>query len=312
MGGLIRAATGKSAIDYSRQHLFGPLDINDYHLEVDLSGSPRGTGITNFQTGLTPTGHGLWLKPRDLAKLGQLYLDGGVWQGKRILPSKWVTDSWLAYSDENTDPAIFSNGEFYGLQWWGGTFPTPEGVLRGYVAQGFADQFIIVVPQLDLVVVSNADNGSFNGQDIVDAVRFRIVPATETDFDPVNDAGITGTWASPQLAHQGFMLEVIPTTGQMIIYWMTFEPGTGKQMWLIAAGQMHSRRALLEFLRPVNGVFGGDQQAELQSWGEVDLIFTSCTEATMSFKSPIAGVEGEVSLVRITPNVYCQDAPQVE
>ncbi|HET6565200.1 MAG TPA: serine hydrolase, partial [Xanthomonadales bacterium] len=112
MGGLIHSATGLSAIDYSRQHLFAPLEINDFHLEVDLSGSPRGTGISNFQPGFTPTGHGLWLKPRDLAKLGQLYLDGGVWQGERIIPSKWIGDSWLAYSDSSSDPAVFSEGTF--------------------------------------------------------------------------------------------------------------------------------------------------------------------------------------------------------
>jgi hypothetical protein len=249
----------------------------------------------------------LWLKPRDLAKLGQLYLDRGVWQGQRLIPSKWISQSWLAYSDKSTDPAIFADGTFYGLQWWGGNFQTPDGLLRGYVAEGWADQFIIVVPQLDLVVVSNASNGNHSGQDIVDAVRFRIVPATEPDFDPVNDAGITGTWASPDLAHQGFMLEVVPTTGQVVIYWMTFEPGTGKQLWLFAAGQLHNRRAVLEFLRPIDGVFGGNQDADLQSWGEVDLRFNSCTQATLTFQSPVAGVEGEISLNRLTPNVYCQD-----
>lgn len=307
MGGLIRAATGLSAIDYSRQYLFAPMEIEEFHLEVDLSGSPRGTGITQFPPGLTPTGHGLWLKPRDLAKLGQLYLDGGVWQGERLIPSKWIGDSWLAYSDSNSDPAVIGKGNFYGLQWWGGTFQAPQGTLRGYVAQGWADQFIIVVPQLDLVVVSNASNGNFSGQDMVDAVRFRIVPGTEPDFDPVNDAGITGTWASPQLAHQGFMLEVVPTTGQVVIYWMTFEPGTGQQMWLFATGQMHNRRALLEFLRPLDGVFGGSQDADLQSWGEVDLEFSSCSKASMTFHSPVAGVEGAINLNRITPNVYCQD-----
>lgn len=307
MGALIHSATGLSAIEYSQQHLFGPLEIHDFHLEVDLSGSPRGTGITNFQSGLTPTGHGLWLKPRDLAKLGQLYLDGGLWQGERILPSKWIHDSWLRYSDESTDPTQFSNGSFYGLLWWGGVFQTPEASLKGYVAQGWADQFIIVVPQLDLVVVSNAANGNHNGEDIVDAVRSRIAPTTAPDFDAVNDPGITGSWVSPQLAHQGFMLEVVPTTGQVVIYWMTFEPQTGKQMWLFAVGQMHGRRALLEFLRPQDGVFGGSQQADLQPWGDVDLRFTSCTQATMSFSSPIAGVAGEITLRRITPNVYCQD-----
>jgi len=127
-----------------------------------------------------------------------LYLDGGVLQGQRLIPSKWISQSWLAYSDGSTDPAIFTDGSYYGLQWWGGTFQIPDGV------------------------------------------RFRIVPATESDFDAVNDAGITGTWASPDLAHQGLMPEVVPTTGQVVIYWLTFAPGKGQQMWLFASGQLHN------------------------------------------------------------------------
>ncbi len=75
MGGAIWSLTGKSALEYSQEFLFDPLEISDYYLEVDLADLPRGTGIRNFQPGLTPTGHGLWLKPRDLAKIGQLYLD---------------------------------------------------------------------------------------------------------------------------------------------------------------------------------------------------------------------------------------------
>jgi len=64
---------------------------------------------------------------------------------------------------------------------------------------------------------------------------------------------------------------------------------------------------VLEFLQPQDGVFGGNQDADLQSWGEADLKFNSCTQATMTFQSPVASVEGEISLQRLTPNVYCRD-----
>jgi CubicO group peptidase (beta-lactamase class C family) len=311
LGAVIWKLTGQAAIDYSQDHLFEALDINDYYLEVDLADGPKGSGIRSFQQGLTPTGHGLWLKATDLAKLGQLYLDRGVFNGKRLFTAAWVDQSWSASSTSGSDPAVFSGSSTYGLQWWGFKMESPGGPVQVHMAEGYGDQFLLLVPELDLLVVSNANNGQYQGPDIRHALKDVILPAVSADFDPVNDGGLTGTWVAPSLQHQGFMLEVVPSTGQIVIYWMAFEPGAAgipaPQQWMLAAGHLHDRRALLEFLRPINGVFGGDQPAEMQYWGEAELRFLSCTAAEMWFDSPVDGVDGLLELRRLTPNTWCQD-----
>lgn len=307
MGGAVWSLTGQTAEDYAAQQLFGPLGITDWYFEVDLAGLPRGTGIRDFQPGLTPTGHGLWLRARDMARIGQLYLDRGAWRARRILASQWVEQSFGSYSDASTDPEVFPDNISYGYQWWTFRYPGGSGEIDVHAAVGFADQYIFVIPELDVVVVSTADNGRYNGEDMAQAVRDRIIPGVDADFDPVSDGGLTGSWFNPDLKHQGFMLEVVPATGQVVIYWMTFEPGNGRQQWMIAIGQLHGRRAVLEFLRPENGTFVGGAAASLQRWGDAELLFRDCSHATLTFHSGVAGVEGSFELLRLTPNTYCSD-----
>jgi hypothetical protein len=177
-----------------------------------------------------------------------------------------------------------------------------------HYANGFAGQYIFVIPQLDLVVVSTADNYVWNGPGMVTALREVIIPGVREDFAPASDGGLTGSWYAPELRHQGFMLEVVPSTGQVVIYWMNYEPGSGAQQWMFAEGRLHGRRALLEFLRPQDGEFAGTQPARLDHWGDAELIFQDCFNATVEFFSEVAGVEGTMHLKRLTPNVYCSDA----
>lgn len=307
MGGVIWNFTGQSALEYSIEHLFDPLDIRDHYLEVDLSGGAKGTGIRNFQVGLTPTGHGLWLKPLDLAKIGQLYLDRGAWQSRRLMASDWIDQSWGSYSNAETDPQVFPGNVSYGYQWWTYRYTRPQGEIEVHVAEGWADQYIFVIPELDLVVVSTANNGSYNGPDMRTAVRDIILDGVDEDFDPASDGGLTGSWFNPDLKHQGFMLEVVPKTGQVVIYWMTFAPESGAPQWMVAVGMLHGRRAVLEFLQPEGGDFAGSGEASLNSWGDVELIFHSCTTASMEFFSEVAGVEGIIELQRLTPVNSCVD-----
>ena len=95
---LIWKATGKQADDYAKEHLFGPLGIEYYWKRT-----PKG---------LADTEGGLYLAPRDLAKIGYLYLKDGVWDGKRILPEGWVAASTRAST--RTKDGSFG----YGYQWW--------------------------------------------------------------------------------------------------------------------------------------------------------------------------------------------------
>ena len=89
----------------------------------------------------------LSMRPRDMAKLGQLYLQRGVWQGEQILSDAWV--------EASASPAFILESGFnghtgYGYGWWQKSSAYGDGV---FAAAGWGDQAIIVVPQFDMVVV---------------------------------------------------------------------------------------------------------------------------------------------------------------
>jgi CubicO group peptidase (beta-lactamase class C family) len=135
---LLRKATGKDVADYAREHLFGPLGIRSFAWKH----TPRG---------LADTEGGLYLDPRDLAKLGYLYLHEGRWEGRQIVPAEWVRQStrWLV------DTGWHVPG--YGFKWWVLSRPA-EGSYGAYAAIGYGGQYLIVVPQLDLIAVFTAWN----------------------------------------------------------------------------------------------------------------------------------------------------------
>lgn len=135
---MLKKATGKNPDDYAREHLFGPLGIRDFawkHTPLELP----------------DTEGGLYLAPRDLAKLGFLFLHGGVWDGRQLVPAGWVEQSTRWSIDTHW------HAPGYGFQWWvfGGKDAT---VPEAYAAIGYGGQYLIVIPQLDLIAVFTAWN----------------------------------------------------------------------------------------------------------------------------------------------------------
>jgi len=132
LSAVLQKATGKTADDYAREHLFRPLGIEDYWKRT-----PKG---------LADTEGGLYLKPRDLAKLGELYMHDGVWRGTRVLPAGWAAES--------TRPRVATNekGFRYGYQWWIRD-PGASGGPPTFAAWGYGGQFLFVVPDLELIAV---------------------------------------------------------------------------------------------------------------------------------------------------------------
>lgn len=128
---LLEKTTGKAADDYAREHLFGPLGI-----EYAWKRTPKA---------LADTEGGLYLRPRDLAKFGLLYMKDGVWEGKRILPEGWVKDS-------TTWQTGTKGRRGYGYKWWVLSRKGP-GTYDAYAALGYGGQRLIVVPELDLIAV---------------------------------------------------------------------------------------------------------------------------------------------------------------
>ena len=113
-------------------------------------GRPLGIEIRPWQRdpqGIYFGGNDMYLTPRDMLKIGTLYLNGGAYQGKQIVPRAWVDSSW---TERTTSPW---NGHRYGYGWW--TRTAQQHTVR--FAWGYGGQFIFVVPELQLVVVATSD-----------------------------------------------------------------------------------------------------------------------------------------------------------
>ena len=152
LGKLIEKASGKNLEAFSDQYLFTPLGVTDFSWPY-----------------MKPTliaAHGdARLRPRDMAKLGQLFLDGGVWNGTRILPESWV--------EAATGGAL--DGD-YGYLWWGDGSWGGYEVFRSFSARGWGGQWIIVLPDLDMVVVFTG--GNYESWDPVETIMVEhILPA---------------------------------------------------------------------------------------------------------------------------------------
>ncbi|PKK82668.1 MAG: hypothetical protein CVT49_12375 [candidate division Zixibacteria bacterium HGW-Zixibacteria-1] len=142
LSGILRNQIGMQAQEFADEVLMKPLGIENYQWEAGAQD-------------LTNTGWGLWLRPRDMARFGQMYLDGGKWNKKQVVPADWVAAS--------THNHVRINSTFsYGYQWWmmplenvPGHIPAPDDIK---ICWGYADQFIFVIPELNMVVVSTGEN----------------------------------------------------------------------------------------------------------------------------------------------------------
>jgi CubicO group peptidase (beta-lactamase class C family) len=127
-------ATGRSTLAYARAVLFDPLGITLPPWDRDPQGIYLG-------------GNNMRLRPRDLATIGQLYLDGGRADGRQIVPEEWIRASW--------QPQVTSpwNGYDYGYLWWSRELAGE----RVHFAWGYGGQFLFVLPRLDATVVATSD-----------------------------------------------------------------------------------------------------------------------------------------------------------
>ena len=151
LSAIVRQATGMNPMDYAEQNLFGPLGISNKNWDTDAEGIPIG-------------GWGLQLTPRDMVKLGYLFLHDGEWDGNQIISRSWIENATLSHTGTEGDLG-------YGYQWW--TFPSPEG----YAALGRYGQMIAVIPGSDLVIVTTAQMD--NHDDIFELIEQYILPALQ-------------------------------------------------------------------------------------------------------------------------------------
>lgn len=138
---VVRQASGMLVDDFARQALFGPLGITQFNWYKDPQGN-------------ADTGGGLYLRPRDMLRIGRLLRDKGEWRhGAESV--RVVSEAWLA---ESAVP--IAESACYGFEWWilrdgcdSNAAPHDPGPVQGFFADGFGGQYITVVPDRGVVGV---------------------------------------------------------------------------------------------------------------------------------------------------------------
>lgn len=158
LSAIVTEITGKPMSEYLEERLFGPMGIRNYFWET----CPKG---------ITKGGWGLFLRPEDAAKLGQLYLDKGRFKGKQLISQEWVAAS----TSKKVDTPQEMNSYGYGYQLWIG------GREGSFIFNGMLGQNVAVYPDLNMVIVTNAgSNELFPNCKLMDVVHRYF----EGDFSP--------------------------------------------------------------------------------------------------------------------------------
>ena len=131
LSGVIQKTSGMTEEAFAVENLFNPLGIKNYQWEKHADG-------------LTFGAFGLWLLPRDMAKIGKLMQQNGIWEGEQIVSADWIARS----------TRLQSTHENYGYYWY------PSDKTGAFYAEGHGGQYIYVLQDLHLVVVITADSDS--------------------------------------------------------------------------------------------------------------------------------------------------------
>jgi CubicO group peptidase (beta-lactamase class C family) len=135
---LVSRGTGRPLLEFAQEHLFAPLGITDVDWITDLKDEPKAAS-------------GLRMRPRDLAKIGQLVLQGGRWGEQEVVPGRWLQEATTAQAQ--TDRV-----RRYGYQWWLGGSPFGDAQTPWVAGFGLGGQRLFIGPELELVVVVTAGN----------------------------------------------------------------------------------------------------------------------------------------------------------
>ncbi len=161
LGEIIRQVSGQRMDEFAQTHLFVPLGINHYQWDFINADVVHASG--NLQ-----------LRPRDVAKFGELYLRGGLWQDRQLISSAWVAESTQGHIDMPGGPA----DDRYGYQWHIRSYQVKGQTIPSFCKEGWGGQRVTVFPTLDMVVVFTG--GSYTSSDPIDELTIRyILPAAQ-------------------------------------------------------------------------------------------------------------------------------------
>lgn len=145
LGVIVTRACGQDLESFAQEYLFSPMGAELYGWQVDDDGYNWGFGE-------------IYLTARNMAKFGQMYLNGGVYDSRRIVSADWVEASLQRYSEKIVRGWLTPrHGSFYdrgyGYQWWS----SRAGKHYFWYASGHGGNYIILLPDLDMVIVTTAD-----------------------------------------------------------------------------------------------------------------------------------------------------------
>jgi CubicO group peptidase (beta-lactamase class C family) len=152
LGRLVEKVSGKPLEAFAREYLFEPLGIRDFEWRFD----PEKSSINTFCQ--------LSLTPRDMVKIGLLYMNAGTWNGGQVLPADWVRASTSRHTS--------LGGTDYGYLWWLPYLEVPGGRHYGIMATGNGGQKIFIWPALDLLVVMTGGNYNTTSPANVLAIKY--------------------------------------------------------------------------------------------------------------------------------------------
>ncbi|MBQ4064558.1 MAG: serine hydrolase, partial [Clostridia bacterium] len=132
LAAIVKEITGQGLCEYLKPRLFDPLGISVYHWET----SPEG---------LENAGWGLYLRREDAAKIGQLYLNGGLWKEKQLLSEEWVREATARHVSTPAGTGIFD----YGLHMWSGRHTSC------FLFNGMFGQDLLAFPESGMMIVTN-------------------------------------------------------------------------------------------------------------------------------------------------------------
>jgi CubicO group peptidase (beta-lactamase class C family) len=182
LSAIVQKVTGQTVLDYLGPRLFQPLGIDHPTWEMSKEGVAMG-------------GFGLSIKTEDIARFGQLYLQKGMWQGKRLVPADWVAAATSRQVSNGSSPTSdWEQG--YGYQFW----RARHGFYRGDGAYG---QFCLVLPQYDTVIAITS--GTRDMASVMNLVWDRLVPALKAATlapNPAADKALTAKLAGLTLPPQ--------------------------------------------------------------------------------------------------------------
>lgn len=177
--GMVGVAVGESPMYTFDRLVAEPMNIRRFAWGIDSLNRPYGGGS-------------MYLTARDFTKFGQLMLNGGTWNGRRILSE--------AFAKASTSPLYHLRNIKYGYLWWGEDYPYKSRTVYAYSARGAGGQTVTVVPALDLIVTTLAGSyasrkGAFAASQ--DMVPHSILPAVREAGDDPNTPVVDREYKSP-------------------------------------------------------------------------------------------------------------------